>query len=138
MPLVYERSLAGAYQRFSHPGRSAALVNAQNELAFRKRRVKDLQLDDEQDPLADRWRHEIGRLRGAPRRFGCRSSQMSTSIEPQIEAPQSWLATKEKPHPVCANRAPQVRLLPGTVRARTYRATRRRKPRRSGARAEMI
>jgi hypothetical protein len=65
MPLVYERSLAGAYQRFSHPGRSAALVNAQNELAFRKRRVKDMQLDDERDALADRWRQEIGRLRGS-------------------------------------------------------------------------
>jgi hypothetical protein len=46
-----------------HPGRSAALVNAQNELAFRKRRVKDMQLDDEQDALADQWRREIGRLR---------------------------------------------------------------------------
>jgi RsiW-degrading membrane proteinase PrsW (M82 family) len=47
------------------PRRSAALVNAQHELAFRKRRVRDEGNDPERDPLASGWREEIRRLRGA-------------------------------------------------------------------------
>jgi hypothetical protein len=44
---------------------SAALVNAQHELAFRKRRVRDEGKDPEDDPLVDGWRKEIRRLRAA-------------------------------------------------------------------------
>jgi len=43
---------------------SAALVNAQNELAFRKRRLRDRGFDPEQDPVVARWREEIAALRG--------------------------------------------------------------------------
>jgi RsiW-degrading membrane proteinase PrsW (M82 family) len=46
-----------------HPSASAALVNAQHELAFRKRRVRDNGDDPERDGIAARWRDEIGRLR---------------------------------------------------------------------------
>jgi hypothetical protein len=46
-----------------HPGQSAALVNAQHELAFRKRRVRDEGNDPERDPLASGWHEEIRRLR---------------------------------------------------------------------------
>jgi len=42
---------------------SAALVNAQHELAFRKRRVRDEGKDPERDPLVADWREEIRRLR---------------------------------------------------------------------------
>jgi protease PrsW len=42
---------------------SAALVNAQHELAFRKRRVRNTGLDPERDSLAAGWREEIWRLR---------------------------------------------------------------------------
>lgn len=42
---------------------SSALVNAQNELAFRKRRVREDGKDPERDNLVNRWREEIGRLR---------------------------------------------------------------------------
>ena len=42
---------------------SAALVNAQHELAFRKRRVRDEGKDPELDRLANDWRREIRRLR---------------------------------------------------------------------------
>jgi protease PrsW len=42
---------------------SAALVNAQHELAFRKRRVRNKGLDPERDSLAAGWREEIWRLR---------------------------------------------------------------------------
>jgi protease PrsW len=44
---------------------SAALVNAQNELAFRKRRVRDEGKDPELDGLTAGWRNEIQRLRTA-------------------------------------------------------------------------
>jgi len=43
---------------------SAALVNAQNELAFRKRRLADRDYDAELDPVVARWRAEIATLRG--------------------------------------------------------------------------
>jgi RsiW-degrading membrane proteinase PrsW (M82 family) len=42
---------------------SSALVTAQNELAFRKRRVREDGKDPERDHLVSRWREEIGRLR---------------------------------------------------------------------------
>jgi hypothetical protein len=46
------------------PTHSAALVEAQHELAFRKRRVRDAGDDPERDPLVLGWRNEIVRLRG--------------------------------------------------------------------------
>jgi hypothetical protein len=42
---------------------SAALVNAQHELAFRKRRLRDRQLDPEADPRVAQRREQIARLR---------------------------------------------------------------------------
>jgi protease PrsW len=45
------------------PRASAALVNAQHELAFRKRRVRHEGRDPERDSLAVAWRAEIWRLR---------------------------------------------------------------------------
>lgn len=46
-----------------HPAVSAALVNAQHELAFRKRRARDEGRDPEADPLVRAWREEIRMLR---------------------------------------------------------------------------
>jgi RsiW-degrading membrane proteinase PrsW (M82 family) len=48
-----------------HKRESAALVNAQHELAFRKRRVRDAGRDPEVDPLVAGWRDEIARLRAS-------------------------------------------------------------------------
>ena len=45
------------------PRVSAALVNAQHELAFRKRHVRDAGENPDHDPLIAGWRDEIGRLR---------------------------------------------------------------------------
>jgi RsiW-degrading membrane proteinase PrsW (M82 family) len=47
------------------PRESAALVNAQHELAFRKRRMRQEHLDPERDRLVAGWRAEIQRLRAA-------------------------------------------------------------------------
>jgi protease PrsW len=44
---------------------SAALVNAQHELAFRKRRVKIAKQDVERDALVARWRQHIARVRAS-------------------------------------------------------------------------
>jgi hypothetical protein len=46
-----------------HPRESAALANAQHELAFRKRRVRDAGGDPDRDVLVAGWRAEIERLR---------------------------------------------------------------------------
>jgi RsiW-degrading membrane proteinase PrsW (M82 family) len=46
-----------------HPKLSAAIVNAQHELAFRKRRVRDEGRDPERDPLVNAWREEIRLLK---------------------------------------------------------------------------
>jgi RsiW-degrading membrane proteinase PrsW (M82 family) len=48
-----------------HPRESAALVNAQHELAFRKRRVRQENRDPERDRLVAGWREEIRRRREA-------------------------------------------------------------------------
>jgi hypothetical protein len=48
------------------PRASAALVRLQNELAFRKRRVRDRGRDPDADPLVARWRAGIQRLREVP------------------------------------------------------------------------
>jgi protease PrsW len=45
------------------PRISAALMNAQHELAFRKRRVRDAGESPEHNPLIAGWREEIRRLR---------------------------------------------------------------------------
>ena len=47
----------------TRPQMSAALVNAQHELAFRKRRVHDEGGDPEPDSLVAGWREDIRRLR---------------------------------------------------------------------------
>ncbi|HEY7758796.1 MAG TPA: PrsW family intramembrane metalloprotease [Burkholderiales bacterium] len=47
------------------PRASSALVSAQHELAFRKRRVRDQREDPERDPLVAGWREDIRRLREA-------------------------------------------------------------------------
>ena len=46
-----------------NPRTSAALVNAQNELAFRKHRVKVEGGNPESDELVAGWRKDIRRLR---------------------------------------------------------------------------
>jgi RsiW-degrading membrane proteinase PrsW (M82 family) len=51
----------------AQPRTSAALVNAQHELAFRKRRVRDADRDPERDRLVAGWRAEVQRLRDALR-----------------------------------------------------------------------
>jgi hypothetical protein len=48
-----------------HPRESAALVNAQHELAFRKRRVRNEGGDPDSDPLVGAWREDIRHLRHA-------------------------------------------------------------------------
>ena len=45
-----------------NPAASAALVRAQHELAFRKRRVRDRGGDPEADPIVAGWREELDRL----------------------------------------------------------------------------
>jgi RsiW-degrading membrane proteinase PrsW (M82 family) len=47
------------------PELSAAIVNAQHELAFRKRRARAEGVDPERDPLVAAWREEIRLLRDA-------------------------------------------------------------------------
>jgi RsiW-degrading membrane proteinase PrsW (M82 family) len=49
----------------TRPRASAALVNAQHELAFRKRRVRHAGEDPDRDGLAAGWRTEIWRLQAA-------------------------------------------------------------------------
>src|SRR5262245_1006143 len=50
-------------RRVDHSQASAALVNAQNELAFRKRRVRNEGGNPERDSLVAGWREDIRRLR---------------------------------------------------------------------------
>jgi RsiW-degrading membrane proteinase PrsW (M82 family) len=69
-PVEYEQILRDAMFRTRRidgfrPRRSAAIVNAQHELAFRKRRARDEGGDPERDPLVAAWREEIRLLRGA-------------------------------------------------------------------------
>jgi hypothetical protein len=60
-----ERDTTFRTRRIHAPDRavSAALVNVQNELAFRKRRLRDRGFDPEQDPIVARRREEIASLR---------------------------------------------------------------------------
>jgi RsiW-degrading membrane proteinase PrsW (M82 family) len=64
--IVGDRMFRTRRIQLMRPRVSAALVNAQHELAFRKRRLKDDGKDPEQDPLAAGWREQIRRLRGLP------------------------------------------------------------------------
>ncbi|MPZ55888.1 MAG: PrsW family intramembrane metalloprotease [Rhizobiales bacterium] len=61
--ILHDRMLRTRRIDRMHPRASAALVNAQHELAFRKRRVRDEGSDPEQDPLVAGWREDIRRLR---------------------------------------------------------------------------
>jgi hypothetical protein len=56
--IVHTRRVSGMPR-----GASLALVKAQNELALRKRRVREDGEDPERDSLVNRWREEIRRLR---------------------------------------------------------------------------
>jgi RsiW-degrading membrane proteinase PrsW (M82 family) len=64
--IVADRIFRTRRIQLMRPHASAALVNAQNELAFRKRRLKDHGLDPDGDPLIAAWRIEITRLRKLP------------------------------------------------------------------------
>jgi len=69
-PLEYRDILADRMLRTRRidrmqPRTSAALVNAQHELAFRKRRVRDEGNDPDQDAAAAGWRDDIRRLRAS-------------------------------------------------------------------------
>src|SRR5207249_3687756 len=61
--VVRDRALRTRRIARMHPRESAALVNAQHELAFRKRRVRDEGEDPEHDRLVAGWREAIRRLR---------------------------------------------------------------------------
>ena len=61
--VVRDRALRTRRIARMHRRESAALVNAQHELAFRKRRVRDEGEDPEHDRLVAGWREEIRRLR---------------------------------------------------------------------------
>jgi RsiW-degrading membrane proteinase PrsW (M82 family) len=61
--IVQDRMLRTRRIDSTHPNASAALVNAQHELAFRKRRVRHEGEDPARDDVAARWRDEIRRLR---------------------------------------------------------------------------
>src|SRR5262249_43780570 len=72
------------------PRASAALVNAQHELAFRKRRVRHEGRDPERDRLALAWREEIWRLRAgvsAPPTRGLSFSACSALVNPPSSPP---------------------------------------------------
>jgi protease PrsW len=63
--IVRDRMLRTRRINQVHPRASAALVNAQHELAFRKRRVRDQGADPERDSLVGAWRDDIRHLRHA-------------------------------------------------------------------------
>jgi RsiW-degrading membrane proteinase PrsW (M82 family) len=64
--IVADRIFRTRRIQMMRPHTSAALVNAQNELAFRKRRLKDYDQDPDRDPRVVAWRTEIARLRRLP------------------------------------------------------------------------
>jgi protease PrsW len=61
--IVRDRILRTRRVRGMQRRASAALVNAQNELAFRKRRARENGEDPERDHVVNRWREEVRRLR---------------------------------------------------------------------------
>jgi RsiW-degrading membrane proteinase PrsW (M82 family) len=63
LAIVSDRLLRTRRIDREHPKASAALVNAQNELAFRKRRVRNEGGNPERDSLVAGWREDIRRLR---------------------------------------------------------------------------
>ena len=64
--IVTDRIFRTRRIQMMRPQTSAALVNAQHELAFRKHRLKDCCLNPNLDPLVVAWRGEIVRLRNLP------------------------------------------------------------------------
>jgi protease PrsW len=64
--IVHDRILRTRRIDSMQPRASSALVNAQHELAFRKRRVRDDGKDPSRDHLVNHWREEIRRLRQLP------------------------------------------------------------------------
>jgi len=62
-PEEHQAIVSDLIRRIDRSQASAALVNAQNELAFRKRRVRDEGGDRELDGLVAAWRENIRRLR---------------------------------------------------------------------------
>jgi RsiW-degrading membrane proteinase PrsW (M82 family) len=63
--ILADRMLRTRRINHMHPRASAALVNAQQELAFRKRRVREEGNDPEEDPIVAAWRQDVRRLRAA-------------------------------------------------------------------------
>ena len=81
--IVDDRMLRTRRVNWMHPKTSAALVNAQHELAFRKRRVKEEGGDPELDELVAGWRGDIRRLRSLGLTPGRqRSGSARTAIRP--------------------------------------------------------
>jgi hypothetical protein len=64
--IVADRIFRTRRIQMMRPRASAALVNAQHELAFRKHRLKDNGQDPDQESLVVAWRREIARLRRLP------------------------------------------------------------------------
>jgi RsiW-degrading membrane proteinase PrsW (M82 family) len=62
--ILNDRALRSRRINTVHPSRSAALVQAQHELAFRKHRVREEGSDPEEDAGVLGWREDIRRLRG--------------------------------------------------------------------------
>jgi hypothetical protein len=54
---------AASSQRPADVTRGERGINAQNELAFRKRRLRDRGFDPAADPVVAQWRSQIGELR---------------------------------------------------------------------------
>ncbi|MCC7082777.1 MAG: hypothetical protein IT530_19100 [Burkholderiales bacterium] len=69
--IVHDRMFATRRIDRLHHALSAALINAQNELAFRKRRVRDEGRDPEHDRLVAAWREEIRVRTRARSAFAC-------------------------------------------------------------------
>ena len=62
--LALVKSLSDRVNALEGEIKTIQLVNAQNELAFRKRRLRDPGIDPDSDPVSARWREEIAVLRG--------------------------------------------------------------------------
>jgi hypothetical protein len=111
-----------------HKRASAALVNAQHELAFRKRRVRDDGEDPERDPLVAGWRAEIARLRAADhsapapycsayRRAGRRARCRSASNRQPTHAWPSGQSLRSVHAWICVSLAPSLGALRRATRA---------------------
>jgi hypothetical protein len=63
--IVHDMALRTRRMDRIDPRTAAALVNAQNELAFRKRRLREAGKDPTSDAIADQLREHIRRLHAA-------------------------------------------------------------------------